>query len=506
MTSRLDVMHLSDFTGGLVTKHPASELELNQSPDLDNINLLAKGIKKRQGDSTFNSSAMDSGADVQGLGYYRPVSGTKYLVSITGTKIYKSDDLDGTMDDITAALTITANQNNIWTHSILKDLSIWVGGAPDAPIKWSGSGNAAALGGTPNSGNFGFTTRDRMFIGNTAANPSTLYWSVLADPEDWSGTGSGNTTVVTNDGDVLIGATPLNNDIVLLFKRYSIHYLVVSQSPFPVKPFITGTGLAGKHAAVNINGVVYFVTNEPRLKATDGYRIIDLPDAIDDVWDDINKARLEYIQLVYYPTREQLFCYVSKGSSQTTNNYAIIWDLRNNCFLRQTTNSDVNVATVADGYRLFGGHYDGILYEKDTTDQYYDDSETDPGTINAYWYSKWITLKNNIITKHPRYFNVSAKAITATNILKYAYGFDYAKDIKSGQFSIQTVGGQWGVDLWGSTFIWGGELNVQKRIFTFGRGNSFQLKLYNDVYDQDFQIDAIDIALKSQGVKEISAV
>ena len=119
MTTGYTTVHIGDFSGGLVTNNPSSELNLNQSPDLDNVLLLNNGFKKRFGDSTFNSTAMNSGADVQGLAYYKETAGSlEYLVAIAGDKIFKSDSLDGTMDEISkdsAATAPTAGQNNIWT-------------------------------------------------------------------------------------------------------------------------------------------------------------------------------------------------------------------------------------------------------------------------------------------------------------------------------------------------------------------------------------------------------
>lgn len=86
-------------------------LNINEASDLQNINILPTGgFEKRYGNSLFNATAMDSGSAVHGLGYYRTSLSTDYLMAIAGTKIYKSDNLDGTMDDITGAVTITTGK------------------------------------------------------------------------------------------------------------------------------------------------------------------------------------------------------------------------------------------------------------------------------------------------------------------------------------------------------------------------------------------------------------
>ena len=503
MSTKLQTIHLNDFTGGLDTYNPAAELPINTSPDLDNITVLKNGLKKRQGDVEFNGTIMSGGGNVQGLGYFKPTSGTEYLVSICGAKTFKSDSLDGTMDDITGVTTSTG-QDYIWTHSILNNLSIWVGGNREAPIKWNGAGNTAALGGSPNSGSFGFTTRDRMFIGSTAANPSTLYWSILANPEDWSGTGSGSQTVVTNDGDELIGGTPLNNDVTLLFKKYSIHQLITQTAPFPIKPLNIGMGCVGKNALVQAKGLVYFVTNEPRMKATDGYQIFDFPNSIDDLWDGLTKSRLPYIQGIYYPVLNQIHWYCSYGSSATANNYCIIWDLNYKCWLRYTTGYDINVACLASGYRLMGGHTNGKIYEKDKSATYLDASESNAG-VNGYWYTSWIRGKSNQSVLHPRYMDINYEAQSAIGSINYSYGFNYLKDSNAGYFSSITTGSLWGTGVW-DTDVWGTRPDSQKRVFMYGRGNNFQLKLYNSTANEKLVINSVSIALQQDETKEITNV
>ncbi len=105
-------VRLYDFTGGLNTKSPPTTLKFNEASDLQNINILPTGgFEQRNGNSTFNSSAMDSASAVHGLGYYRTSLSTDYMMAVAGTKIFKADNLDGTMDDITGAVTITAGQD-----------------------------------------------------------------------------------------------------------------------------------------------------------------------------------------------------------------------------------------------------------------------------------------------------------------------------------------------------------------------------------------------------------
>ena len=98
-----------DFSGGQASAKPTDSLELNEATVCKNLIVLprGRGIRSRQGDTEFNGTAMNSGANVQGLIYYKQQDADEWLVAVAGAKIFKSE-MDGTMDDITGAITVTA--------------------------------------------------------------------------------------------------------------------------------------------------------------------------------------------------------------------------------------------------------------------------------------------------------------------------------------------------------------------------------------------------------------
>jgi len=491
-----------DFTGGLASSSYVMSIAKNQATLLRNVYISTEGgIEKRRGNTAFNSSAMVSGSTVvTGLGYYKQGDGDEWLMSIAGTKLFKSDSLDGTMDDITGALTITTGQDNIWTHTQMNDLSIFVGGAPDAPIKWNGTGNGAVLGGTPPSGRFGFTHNNRFFIGSTAANPSRIAWSILGNPEDWSGTGSGTQDIEANDGDVLVGAAPLNTDVVLLFKENSIHQFVTRTSPFPSFPLFRGVGAVGKNAIVLVDGVAYFITPRGRMKATDGSTVISFPDSIDDIWDGLSRTRLKFINGVRYTGEgiDHIIWMCSNGSS-TTNNLAIVWDLLNKCWLQHTSGYKANVSTKTQAGVLYTGHYNGVIYKQDVSNVYRDNSETSPGAIDALWRSGWNLTTSMEKSFHPFRLNVGMTSQTAGN-LSTSYGFDFAEDQTSEDLDMRAPGMLWDVGIW-DVDSWGGQMEVIRRIFIKGRGLSFQVAFENNVADQVFKLQGYSVSGKDSSVK-----
>lgn len=492
-------LRLFDFSGGLNTQSPVTSLKTNEALDLQNINLFGPpgqtGFEKRQGNTAFNSSAMASGAAVHGLGYYRQADQDEWLMAICGTKLFKSE-FDGTMDDITGAVTITAGQDNIWTHSVMNDLSIWVGGAPDAPIKWTGAGNAAALGGSPNSGSFGITANNRFFIGNTTASPSTIYWSILGNPEDWSGTGSGNQDVSKNDGDTLVGAARLGVDHLLLFKENSIHDLNIRLSPFPLFPLFRGVGAVSKRGIVEVDGMIYFITPEPRMKATDGSQVISFPDTINATWDGLSKTRLKYIQGFYYPKLRQIW-WICSNTTSSTHNYCIIWDLERKCWIRHPTGYKMNCMALAKDRTPYGAAYDGVIYQQDVASTYVDGSESG-AAINAYWRSGWLDIEDLLDTKTIPYIKMSFKNQT-TGTFDFAYGYNFSSDRATEIIPMAANTFILGTSLLGSGIL-GAADDTTYFVHMKGSGSYTQLFFRNRNENQAFKFNGSELPVKIQGV------
>lgn len=501
-------IELNDFSAGLNTFDPEYISELNQSPDLDNIVILDKGFKKRNGDDKWNGTPMvSSSTAVHGLGYMKFDNGAEFLNAICGTKFFVDSALAGTMADSTGAVTITTGQDSLWTPISFNNLQIWFGGpaaAPDAPFKYSGSGNIAALGGTPPSAATAFVANNRPFAISTAANPSTIYWPVISNPEDWTGTGSGNSDVAKSDGEGLQIGVPTGPDTAVLFKNSSTHMMITTTAPFPIYQLQKGIGIAGRRAYAYANGVIYFVTPGLRMKMTqDGINFVDAPNDINDIWDSINIARIPFIQGFYYQPLEWIMWFVSTGLS-TTNNYLIIWDIKHKCFLRCRSGFKSNAIAIVQNRRLFAGHYDGTLYEKLKLGVYSDDSETTPGAIDAYWRTPFKNMGDGLdMTIHPLYASVSALTETSSTI-DLSYGFDFIPNFSTETFSIIATGGRWNIDDWDAC-NWGGQNATIVRQFILGRGNLFSFQMRNATATQPYTIQGASIRLRPDKARKVFA-
>ena len=507
---------INDFKGGLHSNSATTELNLNEALDLSNIIISSDGSywRTRGGNTVFNSTAMNSGTNVQGLGYFRTAANAEYLTAVCGNKIFASTSLNGTMTDITGAVTVTGSAANIWTLLTFNNVHIGFGGpstAPDAPWSWTGAGNAAALGGTPPSAYGAFQVNNRVFAFNTAANPSRIFWSILGSQSDWTGTGSGNADVWTSNNDSLTAAAILDTNTVLLFKQNSIHKMIVGtlvSNAFPIFPAINGIGCVGKHACVEADGLVYFITPQASMVVTNGDIIIgetNLPrlSFIDDIFAGLNTTRLEYIQgkrIIGNDYDHIIWLVSSSGSS--TNDKALIWDLKNKCWLQNKTGFKANVITTIQNGTLYTGHYDGKIYLQEVTTAVTDASESS-ANIDYYWRSGWMKMSSMEKIIQPRKSTVSlVSQISGT--VKYSYGFDFNMDTQTIPISQSgpDTGNLWDASLWDSG-VWGGQSDLIIQFRMSGRGNVFQYMLRGNDYKS--KINSIEFSGKEYGQKAFIA-
>ena len=498
------------FDGGLATAKPVATLGINQATDLRNVFVTpGGGLEKRRGNTTFNASAMVNGSTaVTGLAYYKQADGDDFLVATAGTKIFKSDSLDGTMDDITGSATVTSSATNYYDIFTFNNKFIGVGGAPDAPFTSDGTA-AADLNANAPSGNFGFQHNNRVFIGNTAADPSRISWSILSDATDWVGQGSGSQDVWTNNNDGLTGAAILNTDNVLLFKETSTHIMTGRRHPFPVFPLFADVGAVGKHAIVVADGLCYFISSNPsRMMVTDGVRILDqeFPNLhdIDDRWDNLSKSRNKFIQGIRHKGIDfDHIIWLCSDASSATHDLALVWDLRHKCWLRHTQGHTGNIMARTQDGTFYMGAYDGTAYTMDVANVY-SDASSSSSAIDAYWASGWNTATGFLGTVKPFTINTIIESKTAGNI-EIGYGFDFANDQKSVSKNMSAPGSNWDEFNWDEE-SWGGQSDLKRSVRVKGRGNVFQNSFKQSVVDQNFKIHGYSISGKSSGQKVFSAV
>lgn len=494
----------NNFGGGYAGAKGTSTLKTNESQDLDQLVILPSGggIRNMNGDTyvTYGTGTNQPHEVIQGLNTFKDAS-NEYLVFVTVG--YTSTDVD-VWDQVIGSSTYanrytytstTGSQNDIFSIFKFKTLAIGVCKG-FAPFKVTPGTSGAVLGGSPPSGGVGISWNNRAWIGNTSSTPSKLQYSILDDPEDWSSSGSGFVNPQQGDGDELTALMPISNNVLLYFKRNSVFQVVGRSDPFAVFPLFTNVGCVGKHAVVEADGLVYFITPQGDMKITDGQKIYDdreIPSLsnADDLWAQIPTARRQHIQGIRQKgdDYDHIVWYVSFGSSQSTNNYAIRWDLKNQCWLKQTAGAKFNVVgKTADGI-VYGGDYSGRRFKLDVPSTYTFDSEvaasfdgsnrqvtpTNPVPVKWFWRTDNLSINSlqnivqvervNILTEY-----------RSSGSLKVSYGYDGFNDMKSIIKSIVPSTFVLGTSILGVDKL-GGFRYLTETVRPLGRGQTFNLKL-----------------------------
>ncbi len=482
---------INDFRGGLCSNLPISNLQVNQASDLDNIVIKpnGQGFRSRLGNTLYVSTTFNSGANCQGIGYLLTSAQAVSIGAVFGNKFY--DVING--NDRTGSLTITAGADDQWDFFAFNDQLLAFGGpstSPDVPFEWNGtSGNATVLTGTPPSAYGAFTTNNRVFAFRTAANPSTMYWSIIANENNWTGAGSGNATIGSlSDSQRITAATILSTNYVIVFKDTSCYQMVTSSAPFPVYSLFDTVGCPGKGACLSINGTAYWINQYGRMVSTDGENLKEYPPNTDDKWNAVQVSRYPYIKGFRQKGADYDWVVWMVSTTGSTNNIAIIWDLLNGCWLQCTTGYNFNVLTSDNGRVNYMGGYNGHVYLLDVAATY-TDASNGSAAIASYWRSGWINpqINNEIVQVQKAIATYSTKA---SGNITLNYGFDFNLDSKSVTFSQTATGSE----------LYTSRLNVLT-----GRGNFFNFKVGLSSSSIDMNFQSLTLRGKVYGQKRISA-
>jgi len=469
MATKLGSVNYEDFNGGLDDTTPSTKLPITRAQRARNWNFVpGGGLQKRKGSIKVNSSALNSGASVLDIGEFRESGGTNRIITVAGDKIFKMEDLDGTFDDITGGLTLSAGNNNLGTHAIMNDNYIYTNGI-DAPIKVNSSGVASLLGGSPPSGRSIIEINNFIFFGRLPSNKSRVQFSGLAAEETYDLVND-FIDVDPDDGDEIQALGSLFNNLYV-FKGFSIHRIPVINIPFAKERIAIGIGCAGAKALTNVGGThIIFMTKDGRFMAFDGSVLTDISSLrIRNKIASLNKSRLQFVSMQDYKTRRQIVITLSTGSN-TTHDEILIYDYSNGitdgAWMPVTGIAGNAVLSMLDQRSstagseiLLTGDYTGFVRIQDTGNL-----NDDGGKIDAFWETGW----NYFGTQH------NIKILRAGHILTtkegsgvtmdFKVGFDFETDFSiTERVTLAETGAEWGSAIWGVD-LWSGKTIIQKHL------------------------------------------
>lgn len=397
MALELQDLAILDIGGGGANEKVAGHLIAdNQSarPDsgtlpLLNVHTSDIGEVVQRSGYTVYSGALTTTSYITGMKQYRKFNGNEYEI-VCGDDVSNKHIWDisspASPVDIIGAASITSD--TLFSFAKVADTLIMTTDGRDTPLKWTGSGNVASLGGTPPVGKFCGELSNYGWIANTSANPERAYWSGLFDPESWTGTDFYR----LNDACTGIGRA---DDNLYLFTKNTVtlvKYTGDSLTPWTFDQIDTNFGCIAPHSIVNAAGTIYWIGNDNHVYRLNGYTPERVTEIIPQTIRELNSGAMYRAIAVEHRELRQIWFHVPKDSS-STNNFVIAYDyLNNQLFLYDNINGNyaANFADSSGAIKTYTGDRTGRVYLTNTGNtDYLDGTST---AINAYKYTKFLNM------------------------------------------------------------------------------------------------------------------
>ena len=476
--------------GGLNDAFSAIIIEDNESSDLQNVVFTTGGnFITRPGYEKLNSTTVGAGVSCAGLKYYEPISGSQFLVGLfDDNKIYKMDysvggSADGTWDDITGALAgFNITQNTLSSFAIGEDVLIIEDGInTTAPYVWDGTGNAAALGGSPPNATMVAYHKNMAFAAGNNTYPSTLYFSDLGDIENWTTGLSGNVSIETNDGSKIRAILPGFNALYI-WKDSSIWRLSGDdKDTFVLQRMVSDVGTLSQACVKRIGNDFIFIDSQGDIYLYDGAIKIQLLSAkITGTLGSANFTRFQYAVAEIYDG--DYYLSISDVGSGT-HDIVLVFDTFHLSWTK-FTGMNVNAMAILDNGSgediLAFGDYNGFVYQ-------YPSGFNDAGSgIDAYYTTKQYRFPDMNPLKDWKLLRVFATQKGNYN-LTVEMRSDFESTGTTEDISLAGSGATWGTAIFGVD-TYGGENLIIGRVEVKKEGDFFQLKFYNENLDEPFEV------------------
>lgn len=501
--SGYNLLRYSKNSRGLNTRDTITNIDAGYARALLNIEFDITGaISKRKGYFPINSSAISGTPEFKGLAQYDIKTGAKFVVAITATdqKVWKMDDLDGTFDDITGSVVISASEVPTWNFTIGLDTLIGVSNdGVNVPIKYTGSGNAAPL----TISQFTHSKRvlfykNRLIHFNIKESsiwyPGRVRWSDVETLETYTSANYLN-EAGSSDGSEIVGAKILLDDIYIFKNSLTngikrMFYIGSDLLTFSIIN-MGAVGTISGDSVVNVDlpgvgPVLIYWGMDNKIRVFDGGKSYPLSDNIQPTLNGLNTQYNKYIQAVNYAKKSQVwfFCY---NGAPFVRDYVIIFDYKNNAWFI-FDNVAVNASAILTDSNnleiLATGNYIGRLLKHDFANA--DIDGVSGGDYNSYWKSVWNPVGNPSIIKRIRWMDVYAAQSGNWNLtIKWSFNFNDSSP-KSTTINVNQLNPHKGIDL-----------------YDYGNTKYISIEFHQNVKNNPWTVYEYDLWAKPLGVKNV---
>ncbi|KKM24614.1 hypothetical protein LCGC14_1603350 [marine sediment metagenome] len=414
---------------------------------------------------------------------------------------YNANGPDGTWDDITGDIAFAATQNSIATFAVGEDtLIIEDGITTTAPYKWTGTGNAEALGGSPPQASMVAFHKRHAFAAGDKDNPSILYFSDLGNIENWTGGLSGNVAIETNDGTIITAIKP-GFDAIYIWKGGSAGGGSIwrlsgdDKDNFKLQRMVSDIGTLSSDSVSLIGNSFFFTDGQGDTYIYDGAIGIRLISAkIEGTRDSLNSDRFQFIRTAVFD--KDYYASVSNSAS-AFNDVVLVFDTFPLAWTK-FEGMHANAMWVADNGSgqdmLVWGDYTGVVFK------YPFGTSDDALTIDMFYHTKKYSFPE--LRNPERKANKTWRALRVfskqkgNNNLTIEQRADFGTAGSSSTMNLKGTLSLFGTKKFG-TGLFGGDNIIIERFEPDLEGDFFQIIFSNSTLDQPIQTQGWEISVEA---------
>ena len=395
-------------TGGLNTNTSTLMVPKEDLTHATNVEFTILGVReKRRGSSKLISTPITLGHSVTGLFEWEQSDGTRkfYIASTTGI-IHQ--DVSGVFTERAAGFSEDPSLRFTWANWLGTRLVACNG---DSAARTTTDGTAwDILTTTPSTCLVAVPHRRRLFI--IEANSSIVYYSVLNDPTDFTGSGSGSFQIVSPEGGFLTGAAS-HLGVLVIFKERSIHILYgdsptsTDPDPFVLKPLVIGVGSVSHNSIQVVTGPegtdLLFASKDGivslrNIQEFGDFRPALITEKIKPEFRNLSSSRLKLSSAAFYPRKGQYYFAAAKSGS-SENDIIFKYTVLNKAWSIIHSSNAHNILgvkrdTATEDLIVYSGDDDGYVWQLD------DNSFNDDGVaFEASYSTPWLDMGRPSIRK-----------------------------------------------------------------------------------------------------------
>lgn len=497
---------IEDFSGGMNTLLDDKTIAANESPEIINMDITARGaVVTSPGYELVSSGSGLSGGTKDIITYEKtPTTTDHYMVITHDDDHYEVDPASFTWNSIGDYGTAATNTGGIVYKGTSTTRRVILGSDESANTiqKWDDTtyGN---IGGTPPS--HGWIMEEfqgRLFI----ANDTVLYYSDAEDETDWT-TGGG--TIQFND---YITGLSANDEFLVVFTRdeaFAVQFFYNDSFALSAplkKPFKNSLGCVAHKTIKRVYNDVYYLSTDGVQRFGADAQFIGSNLRINTLsWkitpsirsDKLNQANVERSCGIYFDRK--YYCSVPYGGD-TVNTRTFLYNYDFDAWVIRTgiiaSNYAVLKSTTGLPELYFAHHTAPDLYKFNSDFTY------NGVGYERSWQSKKFTGDDEMMSKFWHYLDLrGAKYIGSKfKVDMTVDGVTKTYEVDDDALEPNSSGGYYGDEYYGDMFYGGENAGQWKRYSVrlpfpkeITRGHEFQVKLYNSAAGQPWSLDYLVI-------------